>query len=65
MSQLDQIIQRVNTSSKAPFFQKLERASRLWEQLYLRFSRLIPRPNRWIHLGWFGGVQIYQKGRGT
>jgi hypothetical protein len=65
MSQLGQTIQRVSTSSKAPLAQTLERANRLWEQLSLRLLKPMPKPKRWVHLGWFGGVQIYQKGRRT
>jgi hypothetical protein len=61
MSQLGQIIQRFSHSSKVPFAQQLFPVHRLWEQLHTHF----PRPKRWIYLGWFGGVQIYQTGRRT
>ena len=31
------------------------------KSLWQRLSCYFPKPIRWPHLGWFGGVQIYQK----
>lgn len=44
----------------APFVKELERTvHRLWTKVSYR----LPKPKRWLYLGWFGGVQIYQTGR--
>ncbi len=58
MSQLDPTIQPLGIPKKVPFAPTLERASRALVQRY----RHLFRPKRRVYLGWFGGVQIYQKG---